>query len=140
MAEQVFGDSERGWRWLRKPKQRFDGKTPIEMLATEAGAHLVEETDLSDRRRHVCVTLWRISSHASLDGAGGLRAPGRWHTRGRRIVYCAPNPATALLEVLVHAEIDLQEIPAKLSYLEIEAPDSLAIESIDLTAFGQDWK
>ena len=43
MAEQVFGESERAWRWLRKPKPRFDGKTPVEMLATEAGARLVEE-------------------------------------------------------------------------------------------------
>lgn len=42
-AEQVFGESERAWRWLRKPKHRFDGKTPIEMLVTEAGARLVEE-------------------------------------------------------------------------------------------------
>jgi putative toxin-antitoxin system antitoxin component (TIGR02293 family) len=43
MAEQVFGESERAWRWLRKPKRRFEGKTPIEMLATEAGARIVEE-------------------------------------------------------------------------------------------------
>ena len=43
MAEQVFGDSERAWRWLRKPKRTFDGKTPMEMLGTEVGARLVEE-------------------------------------------------------------------------------------------------
>ncbi len=43
MGEQVFGESERAWRWMRKPKRRFDGQTPIEMLATEAGARLVEE-------------------------------------------------------------------------------------------------
>jgi len=43
MAEQVFGDPERAWRWLRKPKRRFDAKAPLDMLATEAGARLVEE-------------------------------------------------------------------------------------------------
>jgi putative toxin-antitoxin system antitoxin component (TIGR02293 family) len=43
MAEQVFGEPGRAWRWLRKPKRRFSGKTPVEMLATEAGARLVEE-------------------------------------------------------------------------------------------------
>ena len=43
MAEQVFGEPARAWRWLRKAKRRFDGKTPVEMLATEAGARLVEE-------------------------------------------------------------------------------------------------
>jgi len=44
MAEQVFGEPERAWRWLRRAKRRFDGKTPVEMLASEAGARLVEET------------------------------------------------------------------------------------------------
>ena len=42
MAEQVFGDSQRAWRWLRKPKRLFAGKTPIEMLATETGARMIE--------------------------------------------------------------------------------------------------
>jgi putative toxin-antitoxin system antitoxin component (TIGR02293 family) len=44
LAEQVFGESERAWRWLRKPKRNFDGKMPIEMLGSEAGARLVEES------------------------------------------------------------------------------------------------
>jgi putative toxin-antitoxin system antitoxin component (TIGR02293 family) len=43
MAEQVFGEPARAWRWLRKPKRQFDSRSPIEMLATEAGARLVEE-------------------------------------------------------------------------------------------------
>ncbi len=43
MAEQVFGEPERAWHWLRKSKRRFNGRTPVEMLATEAGSRLVEE-------------------------------------------------------------------------------------------------
>lgn len=43
LAEEVFGDQDRAFRWLRKPKHRFDGRTPLELLATEAGARLVEE-------------------------------------------------------------------------------------------------
>jgi putative toxin-antitoxin system antitoxin component (TIGR02293 family) len=43
MAERAFHDAGRAWRWLRKPKRRFAGKTPMEALATEAGARLVEE-------------------------------------------------------------------------------------------------
>ena len=43
IAEQVFEQPERAWRWLREPKRRFAGKTPMEMLATDAGARLVEE-------------------------------------------------------------------------------------------------
>ena len=68
------------------------------------------------------MTLWRISGHRRLDGAGGLLAAGRWHTQGSRIVYCSPNPATALVEVLVHLEVEVSDLPDRLQYLEIEAP------------------
>jgi RES domain-containing protein len=86
------------------------------------------------------VILWRISDHSTLDGAGGLSAPGRWHTAGQRIVYCAPNPATAFLEVLVHTEIDLDDVPVNFRYLEIDAPDALALEDVDTSGFGEDWR
>lgn len=43
LAEQVFGDAERGWRWLRAPKRQFAARSPLDLLATEAGARLVEE-------------------------------------------------------------------------------------------------
>jgi putative toxin-antitoxin system antitoxin component (TIGR02293 family) len=43
LAEEVFGDRTRAWAWLRRAKQRFGGRTPIEMIATETGARLVEE-------------------------------------------------------------------------------------------------
>ena len=83
--------------------------------------------------------LWRVSNHSTLDGDGGLSAAGRWHTAGRRIVYCAPNPATALLEVLVHARVDIENVPADYRYLEIETPDALAIEDLDISAVGRAW-
>jgi RES domain-containing protein len=86
------------------------------------------------------VILWRVSNHTSLDGSGGLRASGRWHTRGQRVIYCAPNPATALLEVLVHAEIDVEDMPVNFRYLEIEVPDSLAVEAVDTKSLGPAWQ
>lgn len=86
------------------------------------------------------MTLWRISNHATLDGGGGLRASSRWHTRGRRIVYCAPNPATALLEVLVHAEIDVEDLPVAYRHLQIEAPDSTSIQSASLEDLGSEGR
>jgi putative toxin-antitoxin system antitoxin component (TIGR02293 family) len=42
-AEQAFGSRNKALAWMRKPKTRFGGETPIEMLRTEAGARLVEE-------------------------------------------------------------------------------------------------
>ena len=84
--------------------------------------------------------LWRISNHSSLDGGGGLSAPGRWHTVGQRIVYCGGNPATALLEVLVHARIDLEDLPVHFRYLEIDAPDTLAVEEVEMSGLGESWR
>lgn len=43
LAEEVFGDDAKASRWLRKAKSRFEGRSPLEMLRTEAGARLVEE-------------------------------------------------------------------------------------------------
>ncbi len=43
LAEEVFGDGAKSGRWLRKPKVRFDGRSPLELLRTESGARLVEE-------------------------------------------------------------------------------------------------
>jgi putative toxin-antitoxin system antitoxin component (TIGR02293 family) len=43
LAEQVFGDPERAWHWLRAPKRQFEGRSPLQFMATEAGARLVEE-------------------------------------------------------------------------------------------------
>lgn len=43
LGEQVFGDRERSWRWLRAAKRQFRGRSPIQLVATEAGARLVEE-------------------------------------------------------------------------------------------------
>ena len=42
-AVRVFSDPDRARAWLSKPKRRFEGRTPIEMLRTETGGRLVEE-------------------------------------------------------------------------------------------------
>ena len=83
--------------------------------------------------------LWRISNHASLAGDGALRTPGRWHTRGRRVVYCAQNPAAALLEILVHFEIDVQDLPLRYRLLKIEAPDDGPIERVSVDHLPPHW-
>ena len=43
LCEEVFGEHDRGWRWLRDAKRQFQGRAPLDLLATEAGARLVEE-------------------------------------------------------------------------------------------------
>ncbi|HCL4059862.1 TPA: DUF2384 domain-containing protein, partial [Pseudomonas aeruginosa] len=34
---------DKAQRWLSKPKDRFSGNSPLQMLASTAGAQLVEE-------------------------------------------------------------------------------------------------
>lgn len=83
--------------------------------------------------------LWRISNHLSLAGDGALRTPGRWHTRGRRVVYCAQSPAAALLEILVHFEIDLQDLPIRYRLLKIEVPDDVHVERVSPDQLPAGW-
>jgi RES domain-containing protein len=85
------------------------------------------------------VFLWRISNHLSLAGDGALRTPGRWHARGHRVVYCAQSPAAALLEILVHFEIDIQELPVRYRLLKIEAPDDVQVQRVSLDQLPTDW-
>lgn len=43
LAEVVFADRDKALRWLRKAKRQLDGRTPLDYIATEAGARIVEE-------------------------------------------------------------------------------------------------
>jgi RES domain-containing protein len=65
--------------------------------------------------------LWRLGRHRDLSGAGGLKAPARWHYRGQPIVYLAGSPSTALLEVCVHTSAN--DVPPEFTLLKIEGPD-----------------
>jgi RES domain-containing protein len=85
------------------------------------------------------VILWRVSNYRSLDGSGGLHVAGRWHTKGRPVVYCTWNPATALLETLVHMEIDAEDRPAHFQILRIEGPDSLSMDKIETRTLPPNW-
>lgn len=80
--------------------------------------------------------LWRISNYEDLSGLGGMRASGRWHTRGRRVVYLADHPASALLEMLVRMDLDL--IPPAYTLLRVTAPDIVEDEYIDIDALPAD--
>ena len=43
MAEVIFGDKGKAKQWLSKPKARFLGESPLAMVTTTFGTHLVEE-------------------------------------------------------------------------------------------------
>ncbi len=78
--------------------------------------------------------VWRISGHADLTGRGGELSAARWNRLGTPIVYCADHPAAALLEMLVH--IDLEDAPAAYQLLGIHVPDGAEIFAPSLP---DDW-
>ena len=42
-AQSILGDDTSALKWLRTPKRRFDGRTPMELLSTETGGRMVEQ-------------------------------------------------------------------------------------------------
>jgi RES domain-containing protein len=44
-----------------------------------------------------------------------------------------------LLEVLVHAELRIDEVPMNLRYLEIDFPDSVKQETVDASRLPEGW-
>ena len=71
---------------------------------------------------------WRISNYADLSGTGGLLHRGRWHNRGRPVVYLAQSAASALLEALVHIEASHPgELPRQYQLLEVDVPDAASL-------------
>ena len=73
--------------------------------------------------------LWRVarathsaSGRAAFNGVGGLSVDGRWHTRGRPIVYTARTESLAKLEALVHLNPTLAP---RLVLVEATIPDRL---------------
>lgn len=87
------------------------------------------------------MTLWRISNYQDLKGIGGLKVPGRWHSRGLPVVYLSEHPALAQLEVMVHLEVDVEDLPETFNLLKVTIKVfETAVSAVDLNAFPDDWK
>ncbi len=76
------------------------------------------------------------------DTYGAWLQPGRWHSRGTRVVYAAEHVSLAALETLIHA--GGRKIPPR-AFTRINIPDDVYIESAswmemtDSQAFGDAW-
>jgi len=78
------------------------------------------------------VLAWRLDDErfkAAWDsGEGAFQVGGRWNSPGVRAVYCAIDPATAVLEVAVHKTFSvLDTVPHVLTALKILDPSSIHI-------------
>jgi RES domain-containing protein len=70
---------------------------------------------------------------ATLDGEGAKREGGRWNYRGSPVVYASTHLSLALLELLVHLDVDL--IP-NLNSIEIEIPAGVSTQTF---TFPKAW-
>ena len=95
-----------------------------------------------NRIRHARIAsamrLWRVSEWPDLSGRGGLLTDGRWTRAGIPAVYCADHPATALLEKLVH--LDLEDFPLTYKLLAIDVPDDVPAHRIEGSAMPSTWR
>lgn len=88
------------------------------------------------------MTVYRLTKAAYAETAfRGSRGRGRWHEQGIPMVYAADQPATALLETLVHAgRADLVSAAYVLFEIELDADaDLLTLPEDDLPADWRAW-
>jgi RES domain-containing protein len=88
------------------------------------------------------VQVWRILRRRyvreALSGRGGLAVAGRWHSRGRLVVYTSESLALSALEVLVHTEPDV--VPPDLTSVEIYIPDDIRISTMHARTLPVRWR
>jgi RES domain-containing protein len=75
---------------------------------------------------------WRLDQEVHKEswdsGIGAAIAGGRWNSAGTHAVYCALDPATAILEVAAHVGFDdLDLVPRVLTSLTVLAPASIHV-------------
>ena len=59
--------------------------------------------------------------HNPIDGAGASKYPGRWNSKGTRMVYTASSLSLVRSEMARH--INLEDLPDNLRVYEIKIPD-----------------
>jgi RES domain-containing protein len=86
--------------------------------------------------------LWRLTRRprADLSGRGGELADGRWHSRGRPVVYCAASAALAVLEVRIHLDLPFELLPDDYVLMRIAAPDDLEVRTVAAHELATGWR
>ena len=86
------------------------------------------------------MVVWRLTlrKHGAPDGEGASRYGGRWNKPGTPVVYTSGSLSLAALEYLVH--VDSDTLPDGLVSIRATIPDSLQIETIDVSHLPRDWK
>ena len=79
--------------------------------------------------------VYRIAKAAfcDLSGEGARLYGGRWNSPGRPMVYTASAPSLALLELLMHLDLEMALLPDDYRLLAIDVPEASSIESLSVT-------
>ena len=74
--------------------------------------------------------LWRVTRKPfltqALEGLGAKRYGGRWNSKGHAVVYCSESLELAVLEALVHLDIDL--LPKDVYQVGFELDDRFIVQ------------
>lgn len=71
-----------------------------------------------------------------LQGTGGLYAAGRWHQKGRRILYSSSSVSLAKLEILANS---IGGIPKSMALATLSCPDDASILTIAIEDLPSNW-
>jgi RES domain-containing protein len=86
--------------------------------------------------------LWRISNHCDLQGMGGEKSDGWWHTaeRGKRIVSLSDYPALALIEALVNLKENPKLFPDSYQLMKITVADHVTTDALAPNSLLSSWR
>lgn len=84
------------------------------------------------------ISVWRIAQETTtysaddLSGKGGLYVDGRWHKKGRRIIYAASSISLACLETVAH--LNEAKFPFNRFLVRIDIPQDVFEKAIVIDA------
>jgi RES domain-containing protein len=86
--------------------------------------------------------LWRLTRrpYADLHGRGGELADGRWHTRGRPVIYGASTAALAALEVRVHLDLPFDLLPDDYVLMQVTVPNDIEVRTVEPADLPETWR
>ena len=78
------------------------------------------------------------SFEEAFNGAGASKIGGRWNPKGMPAVYTSESTSLALLEILVHA--DLEDLPDDLVCVSVHIPDSVNVYELSVSHLPKNWR
>ena len=78
------------------------------------------------------------SLEEAFNGVGASKIGGRWNPKGMPAAYTSESISLALLEILVHA--DLEDLPGDLVCVSVHIPDSVNIYELSVSNLPKNWR